>query len=838
MQRSHSMAGIPFSQRRLSPSSPPLLLLSLLLCRVDLVAGQSDCTVPATLPELNLRPWFCEPIGIRTDTDDRSACLGTGHVLNRTNPGLCRGRWQWYQVSTVHTHTVPYYEIVNLADGSLQHVQQTKTVTGMKHALAFHVQTEFCPHTPDCGTPGNPQAHYTNVDVLAIDGDPVHDWTSPTPLSQPLCPGGTCNNYKQLIDAYYPGAKLGKYRKYFQNRKSVSFTFGFHSGIDVNDTDTGCDATVLQPKVNIGVYCSWVPPAGDMLELPCRYTISAHLIPEEVYDGFDATYPIPPAGLKGYDSHAPEYVRNNPDIDLAADFLPDAASHYFKVKVGGFDVLNVSLERTGPNLTWTDALGRLGTNGHGMKGVVTMRKRSHGCPTRNLHQGRVNVTDMTLGVELPAFCTDEEGAGDLVVGVLADETFGPTYTTLPEAFDGSVGPDGQPMAFGTPGLNTRMQTTYGNYRIRIHHTAYFAGNVSDGEERGACISYGQWRSYYIDTSGEHDAVLEVGLSGAISSTYIRSGVPPTMLPMPLYDVRSPPATMLVTASPCDVSMPTRWHFSLYLAPLAEASSQSLEPTEFSISIKLRAANLSLGDRVVSNYEGGRGYVCCGAMRLFRLPPILEKETLRVNVNVTMGRLQAVLVKWGSCPSMLGDVDGLTGECSAFCHMNWLTTRGQYSGTLYSEALSSLVVPHGHGDAPDKRRAGRWYLGIQAMPDEAAMFSLTASTETPLYVPASQRCDKQTQFCASDPARQSWNHSGPPAPPPSIAALKHARAVARGEIGLMTMEAVQELIANDIAQRVVFIVLMLFTFIVGRWFYRTWRFRRLMRYHLPHDRMDF
>ena len=39
--------------------------------------------------------------------------------------------------------------------------------------------------------------------------------------------------------------------------------------------------------------------------------------------------------------------------------------------------------------------------------------------------------------------------------------------------------------------------------------------------------------------------------------------------------------------------------------------------------------------------------------------------------------------------MLGDVDGLTGECSAFCHMNWLTTRGQYSGTLYSEALSSL-----------------------------------------------------------------------------------------------------------------------------------------------------
>ena len=240
--------------------------------------------------ERGLRPWFCEPIGSRTDTDDRAACLSTGHVHNRSMPGLCRERWQWYQVSTVHTHTVPYYEIVNLADNSTQHIRLTKTVPGMRHSLAFHLQTEFCPHTPDCTLN---QAYYTTVDVLAIDGEPEHDWTSATPLDQPRCPNGRCSSYNQLVDIYYPGARQGKYRKYFKNRRSVSFTFGFNA----NET-RGCDANVLSDKVNIGVYCSW-PRSGvpaEIVDKQCRFSLSAHLIPEEVYDGFDATYPIAPAG--------------------------------------------------------------------------------------------------------------------------------------------------------------------------------------------------------------------------------------------------------------------------------------------------------------------------------------------------------------------------------------------------------------------------------------------------------------------------------------------------------------------------------------------------------------
>ena len=44
-------------------------------------------------------------------------------------------------------------------------------------------------------------------------------------------------------------------------------------------------------------------------------------------------------------------------------------------------------------------------------------------------------------------------------------------------------------------------------------------------------------------------------------------------------------------------------------------------------------------------------------------------------------------------------------------MAWLTTRGSYSGTLYSQSDMTLTVPHGHGTEPDKRRAGSWYIGM-------------------------------------------------------------------------------------------------------------------------------
>ena len=801
---------------RSTPQARPLALRPLFyfLLLISAAIGQEDCELEPTLPSLRSRPWFCEPPGPRTSTDDLSACLGEGHLLNRSAPGLCRGRWQWYQVSTVHDHTVPYYEIMDY-NGGKQHVKKTRLERNVRHALAFSVQTEFCPHSPDCGTPGQPLPYYTTVSVLVVDGEPLHPWDTATPFP-------TFGSIPQAIDAYYPGDRYGKAFKWYSNRKSVSLTFGFHT----NDT-MGCEPK-LKDKVNIGIYCSWTPQGGvELDEKQCRFKITAHLIPETVYDGFDASYPIAPAGEKGFDSLAPLYYRDETGFNSQRD----AASHYFRISLGSFDVLNLTISRVGPNLTHYNALGQLLTNGNGMIGAVVRREVSQGCPTDALQDQIVNISQYTTSVELPSFCTDASQAADYRFGVLAANDFGPFYSELPEASNGKVQPNGQPSTFYSP---RREQTNYGGYRIQVHHVAYFEGVMSAGETRRVCVAYGQWRSFYVETTGESDAVIEVAITQGVSAVYLRSGAPPTLSPE-VYDVKSPAGSPLATASPCDVLQATRWYFSLYLAAEQEAQSEQLAPSEFELQVNLRPAALRLGEPVTANDAGGRGFACCGAPRLFRVPNILESQTLTAAINVTSGRVHAVLLKWGSCPSMARDVDTLHGICTGFCTMTWLTTRGEYSGNLYSIDAAALVVPHGHGNAPDKRRAGDWYVAVQALPREAAEFELLVDVDMPIYVPPSARCDRLSFACAGDSARSNgWNASGPPAPPPSASALAHARAVIASDNAAMNMEMVRALIESDIAQRMASVVLLVLGFVCSCWFYRTTRYRRRNRYRVPHD----
>jgi hypothetical protein len=41
----------------------------------------------------------------------------------------------------------------------------------------------------------------------------------------------------------------------------------------------------------------------------------------------------------------------------------------------------------------------------------------------------------------------------------------------------------------------------------VRHVAYFAGALTSGEMRPACLSYGQWRYFTITTTGPQDAAL-------------------------------------------------------------------------------------------------------------------------------------------------------------------------------------------------------------------------------------------------------------------------------------------------------------------------------------------
>ena len=114
-----------------------------------LAAAQTcDDRVPPSSNDLRSRPWFC-PGG--EGGASLSQCLGPGQTQNRTLRGLCRGHWQWYQLSTVHDHTVPYFAVRELVSGRTDLVQLTRVVPDVRHAVALHIQTEYCPWSPNCG---------------------------------------------------------------------------------------------------------------------------------------------------------------------------------------------------------------------------------------------------------------------------------------------------------------------------------------------------------------------------------------------------------------------------------------------------------------------------------------------------------------------------------------------------------------------------------------------------------------------------------------------------------------------------------------------------------------
>ena len=59
--------------------------------------------------------------------------------------------------------------------------------------------------------------------------------------------------------------------------------------------------------------------------------------------------------------------------------------------------------------------------------------------------------------------------------------------------------------------------------------------------------------------------------------------------------------------------------------------------------------------------------------------------------------------------------------------------------------SSLRIPYGWGEEPDKRRGGRWYLGIQAL-EEPAEYAFVTSHQAPEAV-VNERCSRFDPFCA-------------------------------------------------------------------------------------------
>ena len=346
-----------------------------------LAAAQTcDDRVPPSSNDLRSRPWFC-PGG--EGGASLSQCLGPGQTQNRTLRGLCRGHWQWYQLSTVHDHTVPYFAVRELVSGRTDLVQLTRVVPDVRHAVALHVQTEYCPWSPNCGaSTAEPNEYYTDVSLLVLDGDPLHQWNSLAWNN--LNP----NELLERVRVTYGGDRFDRAYRFFSKRKAVSMTFGYHMN------GTGSCAPQLKERVNIGVYCSWTPQIGPsswgLNTRPCKFSLTVNLVPEITYDGYETTLPMAPAGDKGLDDLVPDYMR---DEGYYADGQRDNAAHYMRITLGGFDILNVSLEREGNNLTYATPAGGMVSNGHGILGLLTRQLASIGCPTRANHDLVANITD-------------------------------------------------------------------------------------------------------------------------------------------------------------------------------------------------------------------------------------------------------------------------------------------------------------------------------------------------------------------------------------------------------------------------------------------------------------
>ena len=215
-------------------------------------------------------------------------------------------------------------------------------------------------------------------------------------------------------------------------------------------------------------------------------------------------------------------------------------------------------------------------------------------------------------------------------------------------------------------------------------------------------------------------------------------------------------TQLLTQLVTQTTEPRVWHLALYMPELNGSFGGSLAlnttPGEFELSARLADARIPIGSYTLAHADGGDGHVCCREMQYFAVNVSSALLSLRAELNVSRGRLKALFVKAGACPRDPEDVDGST--CTGKCVMSWLARYDRYNGALTYADTASAVVPHGV-NAEDKRSTGLWYVGVEAMDESAAEFSLSIDANE--YGSAAEvqaadrlRCDRYDgQFdCAS------------------------------------------------------------------------------------------
>jgi hypothetical protein len=307
----------------------------------------------------------------------------------------------------------------------------------------------------------------------------------------------------------------------------------------------------------------------------------------------------------------------------------------------------------------------------------------------------------------------------------------------------------------------------GTYRLRVEQLEFTEGSLVQDEGRPGCVSYGQLRRFTITTTNARDASLTLHLSSAsargVAALYVGEGAPPTEAAYTAMAERASTARtpLRVTLSPCSVRTPTTWHVAVLLEPRDVAISRGVPPTTFTLSTHLESALLPRRDGAVvprgadspdvpARGSGGDGFVCCGVFKYFLVPTVPSHLSVRAELKVTKGVARALYVKAGTCPAFPDDVD--FDECVGECALQWLTKFNPYDGAAISSSDARVVVPNGLGDGcparcpPDLRKAGDWYVGVQALPGTSAEFELSTTLVAPEEHDPGHLCDPNEPEC--------------------------------------------------------------------------------------------
>ena len=208
------------------------------------------------------------------------------------------------------------------------------------------------------------------------------------------------------------------------------------------------------------------------------------------------------------------------------------------------------------------------------------------------------------------------------------------------------------------------------YVMDVAHLAFSAGDVSGNSQFMGCVSYGQWRTYAVQSTGMADAQLFVTIEANVGGMYAAAGRQPTLTD---YDLLATPPLRELFLVPCDVSLTTTWHIAVSRRPptlflhrtsyplssrerrrrgncdapstqplsvsrkqvMLGAESEGIDETLFTLTLRTASARAQLG--VDTAYSGG---ACCGGYSYWAVPAVPDHAGKDQNSPRTRCRTRA------------------------------------------------------------------------------------------------------------------------------------------------------------------------------------------------------